>query len=175
LKFSFKKKIPLDKNKKKTKLLDSSLNIHSLTENGNEKQNKNSTEEIEKVNNNNNISNNEKNLKDDSHTNNITEKIVNENEDKDIEGGKAESIFTCNGCKKKLDDEGKRPHWKWNFDRNLRFCEKCYKTKEDDYEKLINYCIICNSKLGFIRYNPKPKWKIKGQLCRKCWDNKNTK
>ena len=146
-----------------------------MTENGNEKQDKNSTEEIEKANDNNNISNNEKNLKDNSHTNNIAEKIVNENEDKDIEGGKAESKFTCDECKKKLDEEGKRPHWKWNFDRNLRFCEKCYKIKGDDYEKLMNYCIICNSKLGFIRYNPKPKWKIKGQLCRKCWDNKNTK
>ncbi len=175
MKFFFKKKIPLDKNKKKTKLPDSFLNIHSTTENGNEKQNKNPTEEIEKANNN-NISNNEKNLKDNSHTDNNTEKIVNENEDnKDVEGGKAEPRLTCNGCKEKLDDEGKRPHWKWNFDRNLRFCEKCYKIKEDDYEKLINYCIICNSKLGFIRYNPKPKWKIKGQRCRKCWDNKNTK
>ena len=147
-----------------------------MTQNGNEKQDKNLTEEIEKANDDNNISNNEKILKDNSASNSIVEKIINENEDnKDVEGGEAESKFTCDECKKKLDEEGKRPHWKWNFDRDLRFCEKCYKIKGDRYEKLMNYCVICNSKLGFIRYNPKPKWKIKGQLCRKCWDNKNTK
>ena len=27
-------------------------------------------------------------------------------------------------------------------------------------------------KMGLIRYNPKGKWKIEGQLCRKCWDEK---
>jgi hypothetical protein len=26
--------------------------------------------------------------------------------------------------------------------------------------------------MGFIRYKPKPKWKINGELCRKCWDEK---
>jgi len=26
--------------------------------------------------------------------------------------------------------------------------------------------------MGLIRYNPKPKWNIEGQLCRECWDGK---
>jgi hypothetical protein len=26
--------------------------------------------------------------------------------------------------------------------------------------------------MGFIRYKPKPNWKIEGELCRKCWDGK---
>jgi hypothetical protein len=26
--------------------------------------------------------------------------------------------------------------------------------------------------MKLFRYNPKPKWKIEGQLCRKCWDGK---
>jgi hypothetical protein len=37
----------------------------------------------------------------------------------------------------------------------------------------INFCVNCGKKIGFIRYNPKPKWKIDGQLCRKCWDTIN--
>jgi hypothetical protein len=27
--------------------------------------------------------------------------------------------------------------------------------------------------LGFVRYNPKPKWEVEGQLCRQCWDKRN--
>ena len=177
MKFSFKKKNSLDKKKDKIQLSDSSLNTHSRTENTNEEHKVNPIEESRKENkNNNNASNNEKILKDNSFSNKITKNIVNDNEDKKDNGevlGFDENL--CNRCKKKLDEDGKRPHWKWNLDRNLRFCKKCYKIKEDDYEKLINYCVTCNSKLGFIRYNPKPKWKIKGQLCRKCWDNKNNK
>ena len=30
---------------------------------------------------------------------------------------------------------------------------------------------MCGAKLGFFRYNPKTKWKVDGQLCRKCWDS----
>jgi len=25
--------------------------------------------------------------------------------------------------------------------------------------------------MGFIRYNPKGDWKIKGQLCKDCWNS----
>jgi hypothetical protein len=81
----------------------------------------------------------------------------------------------CAYCKEKLVDEGKRPHWKWNMDRDTRFCAKCYSTKETEYEKYMNNCSVCNSRLKFIRYNPKPEWKLKGQLCRKCWDYQNFK
>ena len=167
----------LDKNKDKIQLPESPLDIQSLTENGDGEQKENPIEATGMGNkNNNNISNNEKNLKDIALFNKTTKNTVSDNEDKkDDEGEIVVDEYICNRCKKKLDEEGKRPHWKWNFDKNLRYCDKCYKIKEDDYEKLINYCITCNSKLGFIRYNPKPKWKIKGQLCRKCWDNKNSK
>ena len=167
----------LDKNKDKIQVPESSLNVHPLTENTNEEQKENPIEEIRKNNNNNNNTSTNKNiLKDNSFFNKTTKNIVNDDQDrKDNEGGVEVDEYICNRCKKKLKEEGKRPHWKWNFDKNLRYCDKCYKIKEDDYEKLINYCVTCNSKLGFIRYNPKPKWKIKGQLCRKCWDNKNRK
>ena len=37
-----------------------------------------------------------------------------------------------------------------------------------------NFCGICGTKLGFIRYNPKNNWKIKGQLCKNCWDAQKT-
>ncbi len=47
-----------------------------MTQNGNEKQDKNLTEEIEKANDENNISNNEKILKDNSASNSIAEKII---------------------------------------------------------------------------------------------------
>jgi len=166
----------LDKNKDKIQLPESHLDIQSLTENGDGEQKEYPEATGMGNKNNNNISNNEKNLKDISLFNKTTKDIVNDNEDKkDNEGGVVVDEYICNRCKKKLKEERKRPHWKWNFDKNLRYCDKCYKIKEDDYEKLINYCIICNSKLGFIRYNPKPKWKIVGQLCRTCWDNCNQK
>ena len=83
--------------------------------------------------------------------------------------------FICHHCKEKIDEDWKEPHWKWNLDKNTKFCMKCYGTKEIEYEKLKNYCVVCNSKLKFIRYNPKPEWKLIGQLCRMCWDSQNHK
>lgn len=82
---------------------------------------------------------------------------------------------TCHHCKEKIDEDWKAPHWKWNLDKNTKFCMKCYGTKEIEYEKLMNYCVVCSSKLKFIRYNPKPEWKLRGQLCRVCWDSQNHK
>lgn len=81
----------------------------------------------------------------------------------------------CHHCKEKIDEDWKAPHWKWNLDKNTKFCMKCYGTKEIEYEKLMNYCVVCSSKLKFIRYNPKPEWKLRGQLCRMCWDSQNHK
>ncbi|HEX5519051.1 MAG TPA: hypothetical protein VFX18_01280 [Candidatus Nitrosocosmicus sp.] len=79
----------------------------------------------------------------------------------------------CNNCKEKVENDWKKPNWKWNMDKDTKLCLKCYSSKEKEYEKLLNYCAICNSKLKFFRYNPKPRWKLKGQLCRKCWDLQN--
>ncbi len=81
----------------------------------------------------------------------------------------------CHHCKEKIGAEWKEPHWKWNLDKNTKFCMKCYGTKEIEYEKLMNYCVVCSSKLKFIRYNPKTEWKLRGQLCRMCWDSQNRK
>src|SRR6476659_10147648 len=47
------------------------------------------------------------------------------------------------------------------------------KKSQKEYEKRINFCVSCNTKLGFVRYNPKPKWEVEGQLCRQCWDKRN--
>ena len=81
----------------------------------------------------------------------------------------------CHRCKEKIEEEWKEPHWKWNLDKNTKLCTKCYGAKEMEYEKLTNYCVVCNSKLKFIRYNPKPEWRLRGQLCRMCWDSQNHK
>jgi hypothetical protein len=89
--------------------------------------------------------------------------------------GEEEREVTCHHCNEKLVSDWKEPHWKWNLDKNIKFCTRCYGIKETEYEKLMNHCTICNSKLKFIRYNPKPKWKIRGQVCRKCWDSENSK
>lgn len=82
-------------------------------------------------------------------------------------------IYLCKFCNEKLDKDWKNPHWKWNIDNNIKICSNCYNLKEKEYQRYLNYCNICNSKLKFIRYNPKPEWKMQGQLCRKCWDIKN--
>lgn len=93
----------------------------------------------------------------------VENKMGTEDENEDI----------CNRCKEKLSEEWKKPNWKWNLDKGIKFCLNCYEIKEKEHENIMNYCIICDSKLKFLRYNPKPEWKIKGQLCRKCWDYKN--
>lgn len=96
-----------------------------------------------------------------------------EREVKNKIGTEDENENVCNRCKEKLSEEWKKPNWKWNLDKDIKFCLNCYDIKEKEHEKIMNYCIICDSKLKFLRYNPKPEWKIKGQLCRKCWDYKN--
>ena len=70
-------------------------------------------------------------------------------------------------------DQKKNPRWQWALENDIALCEKCYNQKELDYQNKINFCLKCGKKIGFIRYNPKPKWKIDGQLCRKCWDTMN--
>ncbi len=97
-----------------------------------------------------------------------------EQENKNNNTDNEDEINKCIGCKEILTEESKKPHWKWNLNNNGKLCLNCYDIKEKEYEKLINFCAVCNSKLKFLRYNPKPEWKIKGQLCRKCWDIQNT-
>jgi len=54
-------------------------------------------------------------------------------------------------------------------------CKTCFDNKEGDFKTKKEFCSICNKKMGFIRYNPKPEWKVKGQLCRTCWDEQKAK
>ena len=79
--------------------------------------------------------------------------------------------FVCNNL---ISGEIKKPEWRWNLNTSQPMCIECYERKSKEYEKINNYCNGCNKKLGFIRYNPKPLWGIKGQLCRTCWDLKNS-
>lgn len=83
----------------------------------------------------------------------------------------------CGACNTDIDSDSEhfRPKWQWNLDTNLILCKRCYSLKSKEYEKRINYCAVCGNKMSFVRYNPKPKWKIDGQLCRRCWDNSNTR
>ena len=80
----------------------------------------------------------------------------------------------CFACNNMISGEIKKPEWRWNLNTSQPMCIECYERKSKEYEKINNYCNECNKKLGFIRYNPKPLWGIKGQLCRTCWDLKNS-
>lgn len=84
---------------------------------------------------------------------------------------------TCDRCNNMiaLDTDKKKPEWKWNMDNVKVLCPQCYEKTEADFHKKLNFCAVCNIKMGFIRYNPKPKWRIDGQLCRRCWDEQNLK
>lgn len=84
---------------------------------------------------------------------------------------------TCDRCNNMiaLDTDKKKPEWKWNMDNVKVLCPQCYEKTEADFNKKLNFCAVCNIKMGFIRYNPKPKWRIDGQLCRRCWDEQNSK
>lgn len=82
----------------------------------------------------------------------------------------------CVVCKKELvlDIDMKKPRWQWNFEQGSLICKSCYQKAEESYFKTLNFCALCNKKMAFIRYNPKPSWNIKGQLCRECWDKRNS-
>ena len=77
----------------------------------------------------------------------------------------------CFICHKIIDEQKKKKaRWQWGLENDVFLCEKCYSQKEQNYQTKINFCVKCGKKIGLIRYNPKPQWKIDGQLCRKCWD-----
>ena len=72
-------------------------------------------------------------------------------------------IKKCNNCgvKSKVTDLWE-PRLQWDMVGLL--CKKCFDEKELDFNKEKNFCGVCGTKLGFIRYNAKNHWKI----CRKC-------
>jgi uncharacterized CHY-type Zn-finger protein len=69
----------------------------------------------------------------------------------------------------------KKPEWKWNMDSGIILCPQCYEKTETEFNRKLNFCAICGRKMKFIRYNPKQRWRIDGQLCRQCWDEQNLK
>jgi hypothetical protein len=80
----------------------------------------------------------------------------------------------CAICKKELtDQEQNKPKWQWEMESGALLCKSCYQKKDADYNKKMNFCAICNCKLGLFFYHPKPAWQIEGNLCRKCWDQRN--
>jgi hypothetical protein len=81
----------------------------------------------------------------------------------------------CAICKKELGDIANKPRWQWEMEPGTLLCESCFQKKDAEHNKKLNFCAVCNAKLGFIRYNPKPAWKVQGQVCRKCWDQRNEK
>ena len=108
----------------------------------------------------------------DCHTQKIKEQILKEQEE--IEKQKEEEN-RCSFCRSKLNSEYKKlkPKWQWNLEKGIILCKNCFEKKDKEFERERNYCSQCGSYLKFIRYNPKPKWNIKGQLCRQCWDERN--
>jgi uncharacterized CHY-type Zn-finger protein len=86
-----------------------------------------------------------------------------------------ETPDTCAICGKELGDVANKPKWQWEMEPGTLLCDSCYRKKDADYNKKTNFCAICNGKLGMFYYHPKPAWHIEGNLCRKCWDNRNRK
>lgn len=86
------------------------------------------------------------------------------------------AFLECGLCSTEFTSEADllRPKWQWNMEMGLKLCKQCYAVRNSEYERRINFCALCGKKLSFFRYNPKPKWKMEGQLCRSCWDSSNT-
>jgi hypothetical protein len=107
----------------------------------------------------------------DCHTIKLKEFIDAQTKVKEIERIKEN---TCSLCNKFIESDKKRPRWQWNLESDAVLCNDCYLEKEKEYMETLNFCSNCNKKLGFVRYNPKPAWKVNGQLCRQCWDRFNS-
>lgn len=91
------------------------------------------------------------------------------NEEHELETAK------CAVCDGTSEVEQLKPKWQWNMDSNSMLCKRCFARKDLEYEKRINYCALCGTKMSFFRYNPKPRWRVEGQLCRRCWDTSNAR
>jgi hypothetical protein len=81
----------------------------------------------------------------------------------------------CAVCGKKIiqiEDKNKAK-WQWEMESGALLCKSCFEKKDAEYNKKMNFCAICNGKLGMFFYHPKPAWHIEGNLCRKCWDEHN--
>ena len=107
----------------------------------------------------------------DCHMKTAKDFMIKQKEEEEKNKQKQDKCFICHDIVDQ--DKKKKPKWQWGMENDIFLCEKCYIRKEQDYQTKLNFCVRCGIKIGFIRYNPKPKWKIDGQLCRKCWDTIN--
>ena len=87
------------------------------------------------------------------------------------------TICHCDNCKQRTGSAfGISAYFKIDniIDRteNLNVYRLHHEVKNHDQER--HFCSVCGSKLGFIRYNAKKHWKIKGHLCKNCWDNQKS-
>ena len=109
----------------------------------------------------------------DCHTEMMKESIINE---KNI--APKEEMDSCVICSKEInlqnEKEALKPKWQWNMERGVFLCKNCFQKKDEEFTKRVNFCAVCTKELKFIRYNPKPKWNIVGQVCKNCWDKKNS-
>lgn len=94
----------------------------------------------------------------------------------ELKSSKQDAPEFCAMCRKKLtrDDDRNKPKWQWEMESGLLICKSCYTKKDIEHEKRMNFCSSCNGKLGTFFYHPKPAWKIEGNLCRRCWDERNS-
>ena len=82
--------------------------------------------------------------------------------------------FTCDACNSKFSQQEElMNHKQIVHGKDLKYdCKECFDKKEESFEVKKKFCALCSAEMGFIRHNPKSKWMIEGQLCRKCWDEK---
>jgi hypothetical protein len=82
----------------------------------------------------------------------------------------------CAICHKEIrkDEDRNKPKWQWEMESGLLVCKSCYEKKDSDHNRRMNFCASCNGRLGRFFYHPKPAWKIEGNLCRRCWDARNS-
>jgi hypothetical protein len=86
-----------------------------------------------------------------------------------------QEVENCALCGKELieKEDKNKAKWQWEMESGTLLCVTCFQKKDTEYSKRMNFCSICNGKLGMFFYHPKPAWHIEGNLCRKCWDKQN--
>jgi hypothetical protein len=53
----------------------------------------------------------------------------------------------CAICNKELtaDEDRNKPRWQWNMESGTLVCNSCFQKKDVDYNKRMNFCVMCNS------------------------------
>lgn len=64
-----------------------------------------------------------------------------------------------------------RPRKEWQVSGWL--CKQCFDKREQEDERVKNFCCMCGSKIGFFTYKPKKEWGMEGYMCKKCWNSRS--